>query len=287
MLSDEMEISISGNRLKIARLTEERYIDIENPETLLNSIKTKNLKADLFTFAQRLPESRPKFNYHLTFDTCAALPIQTYDYWLKNQIPKQTRTSIKKAYKEGVVVRQADFDDDFIHGMVEIFNECPIRQGKPSWPYGKAFNAVKQEFSKYAFREDHIGAYYKDELIGFIFLAYAGRYAITIQIIAKIKHQDKKPTNALLAKAVEICAEKKIPYLVYGRWARGTWGDFKKHNGFENILLPRYYIPLTLKGSIALKLLLQDGIVGILPEKLILRLRDIRKKFYTKKFDIE
>ena len=36
-------------------------------------------------------------------------------------------------------------------------------------------------------------------------------------IIAKIKHRDKAPMNALVAKAVEICAENKIPYLVYDK----------------------------------------------------------------------
>jgi hypothetical protein len=218
----------------------------------------------------------------MEYDSIAALPITSYDHWINKQIPKQTRTSIRKSKKKKVVVKKVEFDDAFIKGMVEVFNENPLRQGKPFWHYGKNFETVKREFSKYSYREDHIGAYYKDELIGFLFLAYAGRYAITIQIISKIKHQDKKPNNALIAKAVEICAEKKIPYLVYGSWARGTWGAFKRHNGFENIILPRYFVPLTLKGKTALKLHLHRGIVGILPEKLILFLINLRKKFYSR-----
>jgi len=36
--------------------------------------------------------------------------------------------------------------------------------------------------------------------------------------------------------------------------------EFKRRNGFEQVLLPRYYIPLTLKGKIALR---WDFIVGL------------------------
>jgi hypothetical protein len=278
-----VDISISGRFLKVSCLTEERYIDVEDPEAIINEVRSQKSKADIFTFFQRLPDSKPKFDYHMEFDEIAVLPIRSLEYWLLKQIPKQTRTSINAGTKKGVVVRLVDFDDEFIRGMTEIFNENPIRQGRPFWHYGKDFEAVKREFSKYAYREEHIGAYLGDELIGFIFLANADRFAITIQIISKIKHQDKKPTNLLLAKAVEMCAEKKIPYLVYGKWARGSWGKFKRNNGFEKVLLPRYYIPLTIKGKFALALHLHHGIRGLLPEKIILQLIALRKMFYTAK----
>lgn len=284
MTHNDLDISTMGKFLKTARLTDERYIDIEEPNLLIKNIIKNKIKADIFTFGQRLPDSKPQCdNYHLEFDTIAAIPITTYDRWLEKQIPKQTRTSIKKAQKAGLIVQKVDFDDAFIQGMTDIFNESPIRQGKPFWHYGKDFETIKREFSIYSFREDHIGCYYNDELIGFIFLAYAGRFAITIQIISKIKYQDKKPNNALIAKAVETCAEKNIPWLVFGRWARGSWGEFKRHNGFENIVLPRYYIPLTLKGKIALKLGLHRGIAGILPKSIIPRLINLREKFYLMK----
>ena len=285
MRVDNLDITITGKPVRIARLTHERYVDVNAPEPVLELIKLQQIKADIFTFCQRLPESKPKYNnYYMEYDSIAAVPISNYEYWLEQQIPKQTRTSLKKAEKKGVIVKQAAFDDEFIKGMTSIFNESPIRQGRPFWHYGKNFEAVKKEFSLYAFREDHIGAYYNDELIGFLFFADAGRYAITIQIISKIAHQDKKPNNALIAKAIEICAEKKIPWLVYGKWARGTWGEFKRHNGFENVVLPRYYIPLSVKGRAVLRLRLHNGIVGLLPEKIILRLRDMREKFYSMRY---
>ena len=42
--------------------------------------------------------------------------------------------------------------------------------------------------------------------MGFMMLANAGRFGITGQIIASLKHRDKSPNNALIAKAVELCA---------------------------------------------------------------------------------
>ena len=104
-----------------------------------------------------------------------------------------------------------------------------------------------------------IAAYYEGEMIGFIMLAYAGEFAITAQILSMIRHRDKSPTNALLAKAVEICAEKKIPYLNYALWIDGSLGIFKKHNGFLKFDMPRYFVPLSLLGKFALKTKLYKG----------------------------
>ena len=72
-----------------------------------------------------------------------------------------------------------------------------------------------------------------------------------------MKHRDKAPTNALIAKAVEVCAEKGISYLTYGKYHYGkkdakSLSDFKMRHGFDKIDIPRYYVPLTLKAKFAL-----------------------------------
>src|SRR5207249_7831640 len=122
---------------------------------------------------------------------------------------------------KGVEVREVSYDDDFVRGVTAIFNETPVRQGRRFWHYGKDFETVKRQFSRYLFREDLIGAYVKDELIGFIMLANAGRYGVLGQIISKIQHRDKSPNNDLIAKAVEVCARKGLPFLVYAYWGDG------------------------------------------------------------------
>jgi hypothetical protein len=72
-------------------------------------------------------------------------------------------------------------------------------------------------------------------------------------MVSKIAHRDKSPQNALLSKAIELCAEKQLQYLLYGQWSAGGLGDFKQHNGCLRIDVPRYYVPLTLKGTLALR----------------------------------
>ena len=83
-------------------------------------------------------------------------------------------------------------------------------------------------------------------MIGFIMLANAGRYAVLGQIISKIGRRDLATTNALLAKAVERCAEKES-HTWCTFWIDNSLGDFKRSNGFQRFDLPRYFVPLTRK----------------------------------------
>ena len=103
------------------------------------------------------------------------------------------------------------------------------------------------------------------------------------QILSKIAHRDKAPNNALIAKAVEICDSKKLPHLVYAYWNTGSLVDFKRHNGFERVSLPRYYVPLTVKGQVILQLGLHRGLQGVLPEKLKAQLIQLRSSWYRQR----
>src|SRR5262245_59138388 len=208
-------ISVTGSWLKTAQLTDEWHHDIEEPATFVHELSNSGLKADLFSFWQRPPNTEPQFSYYHEWDPIAVLPVTTYEHWLKKQINSKTRNMLTKAEKKGVVVWPATFNDDFVRGMVTIFNESAVRQGRPFWHYGKNFETVKREFSRYLFREELFGAYFEGELIGFIFLVDAGHIAMLGQIISMIRHRDKAPNNLLIAKAVEVCAAKQVPFLAY------------------------------------------------------------------------
>jgi hypothetical protein len=276
-------IVISGGFIKIARIREEWCQDVENPAEIIDSLIQDRACVDIFTFWQRLPETKPKYDYYVEWDSIAALPITNYSHWWGKQIDPKTRNMIRKAEKKGLSVRIAQFDDEFVKGMEEIFNESPIRQGRPFWHYGKSAEMIRNEFAKDVHNEELIGAYYKNKLIGFVMLVHAGKYGILGQIISKVEHRDKAPNNALLAKTVEICEQKKYEYLVYAKWASGTLSDFKRSNGFAKVDLPRYYIPITMKGRIALKLKLHHEIGSVLPERLKNSLIYLRKKWYLSK----
>jgi len=277
------EIIIEGKFPKIARLADEWYEDVDDPERLRKRLSEEKIHADIFTFWQRLPEIEPLYDYYCESEYVAALPIKSYDHWWMKQIKSRTRGLVRKALKSGVVIRECQYDDKFVKGMTDIFNETPIRQGRPFWHYGKDFNTVKREFSRYLYRESLIGAFYEGELIGFVMLADAEKFALPCQIISKMEHRNKATNNALIAKAVEICDQRKIPYLIYFYWGDGNLSEFKRRCGFEKIGLPRYYIPLNLKGRVVMEMKMLHGIKGVLPNNMISFLKNIRKRWYDRK----
>src|SRR5262249_53056957 len=121
---------------------------------------------------------------------------------------------------------------------------------------------------------------YQSELIGFMMLGFAGQYAVTGQIISKISHRDKGTNNCLIAKAVEICAREGVPNLVYVRWDAGSLVEFKRRNGFEPVRLPRYYVPMTAKGKLALRLGCENGLSAIIPDAALARVKSLRTAGY-------
>ncbi|HET9373361.1 MAG TPA: GNAT family N-acetyltransferase [Chthoniobacterales bacterium] len=277
---DCKRILIEGEIPRIARLEQEWYEDVEDPRTLINQLCKSEPRPDILTFWQRLPDTEPKYSYPMELDSIAALPIKSYSLWWEKQIDRKARNKIRKAQKNGVVVKPATFDDRFVRGITSIFNETPIRQGRHYLHYGKDFETIKRQFSRFLFREEIFGAYLGEELVGFIMLAYAENYAYLGQIISKIAHRDLAPNNLLLAKAVERCAEKGVPYLVYALWLEDSLGDFKRSNGFQKFDLPRYYVPLTGKGKLALKLGLHRGWKEAVPKPLRKSLKKLRRRWY-------
>lgn len=271
--------SFSRGRLKVASLEEEWFEDVADPQSAIDGLRRCTPVPDLVTFWQRIPDTEPHHPFHLGWESLAVLPIVTYENWWNKQVKGTTRNMVRKSQKVGVEVREAEFDEAFIHGLVEIFNETPVRQGRPFWHYGKDFETVKREFSRFLFRERLIGAYLGDELIGFVMLADAGRFGILGQFLSKLKHRDKATNNALIAKAVEVCAARGLPYLSYTDWRDTSLVDFKRHNGFVEMRLPRYFVPLTIKGKLALRFGFEHyrrGWKEMLPSPIRARLKKLR-----------
>jgi hypothetical protein len=275
---DGQSYSITRGLVTVIGLEEEWYEDVLDPESVVNALKgDSEFKPDIFTFWQRLPAVEPKYGYYMEWESLAALEIKSFDYWWNKQVKGTTRNMIRKSEKAGVQVRECSYDDEFVRGMTEIFNETPVRQGRQFWHYGKDFETIKRQFSRYLFREDLIGAYCDNELAGFVMLANAGNYGVLGQFISKIRLRDKAINNALIAHTVKICAERKLPYLVYGYWAATSLADFKRYSGFEERKIPRYFVPLTQKGKLALKLGLHHGLKTALPSQIKVPLKRLRK----------
>ncbi len=284
----DLPIVAEGRLVRTARIPEDRehFFDIDQPQAVIQHLMRLRPRADLFTFWQRLPEVEPRFSFYLEWDNVAAIPISTYEHWLRNQIHQNTRNKVRKAAKRGVVVRVSDFSEDFIKGIVKIFAEVPIRQGRPFAHYGEDFEKVREEWSEDLDKSIFLGAYYEGDLIGFIKLLDAGRYFRTSGTLAMVDHRDKAPMNALIAQAVRVCEESHRPFLIYGKYIYGKKGqdsltDFKRYNGFEMYRVPRYFVPLTILGSLALKSGLHKGVLETLPTGILQTFIRLRNRLYS------
>ena len=63
MIVAGMAVEVSGSLLKTARLSEEWYEDLEDPQAFVAEMKRSGIRADLFTFWQRLPRTEPRHGY--------------------------------------------------------------------------------------------------------------------------------------------------------------------------------------------------------------------------------
>ena len=61
-------VVVTGKWIKTAQVKDEELVEgvpVEDPESFITKLKESELKADVFTFAQRPPEITPKYDYHL------------------------------------------------------------------------------------------------------------------------------------------------------------------------------------------------------------------------------
>jgi len=281
------KIRIDGKLIRIAFLDVEGYQFLEDPEAALGILRKSGTRIDIFTFIQSLSDTSPRYSYPMEWDNMAALRVSTFDEWMTKQIDFKVRNKIRKAMKSGVVVREVSLDDSLIRGIHAIYNESPVRQGKPFWHFGKDLETVGRMAGTFMDRNIFIGAFLEGSLIGFVKLVADEDWnqAGLMQILSMVRHREKAPTNALIAQAVRSCAERRISYLWYANMSYGKkqpdgLADFKRHNGFQKIEVPRYYVPLSAAGRIALRLDLHHGMSNWIPEPVAAVYRKIRKQWY-------
>lgn len=287
------EIRVCGRLLRIAELEGDAYEFLTDPEAMVDGLRKAGVRIDLFTFLQRLPEKSPQYAYPMEWDNLAAITVTTFDRWWTQQIRPEARNRARQAEKKGVVIREIPFDDVLVKGIWELYNETPVRQGRRFPHYGKDLATVYREEATFLDSSFFIGAFLGDKLIGFVKVTSdeTRTQANMMNILSMLEHRDKAPTNALIAHAVRCCAERGISYLVYQKFSYGKKQQdgimkFKQVNGFEQFDLPRYYVPLTPLGGIALRLGLHHRWVDHLPQSLAGKLRQFRNAYYSRKFHV-
>jgi hypothetical protein len=283
-----VNVLFHGRFIKTARVFDEYWLERDTlpaPETVIGVLREMANKPDIFVFAQRVPDTATRYAYHHIFDNYAVLPLSTYEHWFQHQIPAATKRNIRASEKRGILTRVCDYDNEYVRGISSIYNETPIRAGRRFWHFGKDIELVRKENGTYAARSTYLAAYYRDEMVGYLKVVWDKRTAAIMQILSKTSVRDRRVNNALLAEAVKHCCTRGVEHLLYERFDYGKKiGDsltrFKQNNGFLRMDIPRYYVPLTLKGSIALRLGLHKNLKDRLPEWMVARLRDLRTRWY-------
>jgi len=275
---DGKKLIATGKWLRIAKVRGEEMAEreLENPEVYIEKLKgdaNDRLKADIFTFTQKLPETQPKYPYRMEWDSVAAIHLTSFKEWWEG-LPQETRKNVRRSQKRAVTITIKEFDDDLIQGIRQVNDESPLRQGMRNGYYGKSYEETKKLYGEFVGRCDFICAYVSDELIGFLHLVYRGDVAAILNLTTKQSHFDKRPANALMAKMAEVCEAKGISYITYGLYNYGNKRDnplrtFKIRNGFSEILMPRFFVPLNRWGRICMRVKLHRGLIGILPHSVI------------------
>ena len=281
-------LTVRGKWIRVAALHDEEWLEtvLTDPELCIGKLKKMGQPcSDIFTFTQMLPATAPRYDYPLEWVSVAAADVRDFkDWWEK--LPQETRKNVRRAERRDVVIRLHEFNDELVRGIADVQNETPVRQGRRYPHYGKTLDQVKKDHSGFVDRSDFICAYSGSEFIGFLKLVYRGHVASILQLNSKMSHYDKRPSNALLAKAVDLCASKGVSYLTYGKFNYGNKSDsslrnFKVRNGFAEILLPRFYVPLTAWGRFCVRAKLYRGLTGILPSYVITTLVGARARWYS------
>ncbi len=288
------DILLKGRLIRTARIDGEKYEFPEDPEVMLEGLRKSGMRIDLFTFLQRVQDTKPKYTYPMEWDNLAVLPITTFDHWWNEQIRSYPRNRARQAEKRGVVLREVPLNDDLLQGICSIYNEVPVRQGRPFPHYGMTLEKARGYAGTFADRSIWIGAYLKETLIGFVKLVTDEQrtLACLVHILSMAAHKDKAPTNALIARSVQACADRGISHLVYENFTYGkkegdSLSHFKEVNGFQRVDVPRYYVPLTPMGWASYRLGFHHRLIDRIPESIAGRLRSWRKSFLERKFPVE
>ncbi len=269
------KLIVEGRVVRIARLKDEYEADISDPEAITTGLRACGCEADLLTFWDRVPCST-RYPYLCQRETHALLPVQTYDHWWNEQIDRQMRKLVRRASKLGVEARVEEWNPELLRAIKNIFDQTPVKRNKPFWHYNRPLDQLRAELEQDLLNTEFIVARFCGEAIGFVKMIYRDKFADPVLFLSMPMHYDKLPNNLLMAKAVERCAAKGLPFIHYSAWRLGQHGDFLRRNAFEKFPVNRYFVPLNARGKIILLVGGHRHLWDLVPESLKMGLLRVR-----------
>src|SRR5260370_41150126 len=100
-------------RMAMVRSDEMMVNELENPELYIKKLRedgTRDIKADIFTFTQKIPATKPQYPYPMECESVAAIHLVTFREWCESS-PQQTRRNVRRCQNRGVVSRREEFHD--------------------------------------------------------------------------------------------------------------------------------------------------------------------------------
>ena len=97
---DGRTVIATGNWLRTAAVRDEDLIEgdtLVDPARFLQQLRKSDLKADLFSFSQRLPDVAPRYLFRMEWENVAAIPISTYSEWWEKRADTGVRRAVRKA----------------------------------------------------------------------------------------------------------------------------------------------------------------------------------------------
>lgn len=277
-------IECGGRWPRVARFRDEPWLEppAPAPGEIERAVLGSTLGADLLTVAQDVADPAPRHAFPLTWDSVAVADADDFGRWWQ-ALPQETRKHVRRGRKAGLVVRPVPFDDALVAGISRLYDETPVRQGRRFPHHGKPLATVRRENATYLARSHFLGAFLGEALVGFVKLVRVGSSARIMQILAEEARRDTFAMHALLAASIELCPQVPARRLIYGQYVYGrkrgsSMTEFKRRNGFREVLVPRYHLPLTWRGRLALRAGLHRPAADRIPEPFIsafLRLRSL------------
>ena len=116
---ENKRLIIDGRFLTVARLKDEWYDELGDPEAGYKLSEKMPAIPDLFTFWQRLPDTVPIYSYYYEPEVLSAIPLKDFQHWWEKQIKSDTRKKAKRAEKRGIEIKAVPLDDEFVRGVME------------------------------------------------------------------------------------------------------------------------------------------------------------------------
>jgi L-amino acid N-acyltransferase YncA len=233
--------------------------------------KLKKREADVFSFVERswcFKMPNPPSEWKTSEDNVALLTIDSYKSWLKGVTKKTHHNPVKRALKKGVTVGQAEANGELFEAIWRIYNETPVRQDRAFTHYGLTLEAVTNTFTNEANNPESffVAAYFEGSIVGFMQVKIHGQTAAIRQILSLIEHSRKSINKAMIAKTVEVCSLHGVRWIVYARMGNHPSLDkFKEENGFVRFDVRRFYVPLSRKGKLAMRIGLHKDLKDSMP----------------------